>query len=97
MNKIEGISDVLILLTTATTEALSRCNYDGRYFYPRVGGVKGFARLLMMPEKEIKMKRGVGAKTWEAIQTVKKVIIERVAQSALETIETREKEKKVRD
>lgn len=86
MSETKGISNGLIVLSSAVVEALERCQCDGNSFYPRVGGLQGLSQLLTMNEKEVKAQRGIGQKTCELIKTIKRLILEAVAQNAEEKL-----------
>jgi len=83
MSETKGISDGVALMLWAVDEALERCQYKGDSFYPRVGGLQGLSQLLTMNDRELRMThRGIGQKTCEVIKTMKRLIMEAVAQNA---------------
>ena len=81
---MKGISNGMAILVSVVTEALDRCQFDGNSFYSRVGGIQGLSQLLTMNEKEVKVQRGIGKKTYEVIKMIKRLILEAIAESAEE-------------
>lgn len=83
MSETRGISNGVDLLMSVVPEALNRCQYKGNSFYPRVGGVQGLIVLLTESDRDLRMThRGIGQKTCEAIKTIRRLILEAVAQDA---------------
>ncbi|MDD2696624.1 MAG: hypothetical protein PHE52_00495 [Candidatus Pacebacteria bacterium] len=83
MSETKGISNGVDLLMSAVPEALRRCQYDSGSFYPRVGGIQGLTVLLTENDKDLRMThRGIGQKTCEVIKTIRRLILEAVAQDA---------------
>ena len=68
-----------VLLASAVEEACSRCGYRGHTFYQKVKGIEGLAELITMNEKDMRKQRGIGPKSQEVIQEIKRVILEYVA------------------
>jgi len=86
MSETKGISNGVKLILWAVDEALKRCQYNGNSFYPKVGGPQGLSQLLTMNEREVKVQRGIGQKTCEVIKTIKRLIMEAVAQDTEEKL-----------
>ncbi len=84
-----GLPDGTVLIISAVEKALLRCNFRGTAFLPTVKGVEGLAALIAMDEKDVLKQRGIGPKTWQVIEQTRKIILECIAQNAIEVMEKR--------
>jgi len=89
----KGITDGVVLLGHVTGKALRLCQYNDGSFYRRVGGLQGLTHLLTMNDKEVRMTHpGIGIKTCEVIKTVKRLVLEAVAENARERLKDMEQQ-----